>query len=119
MERLAQKRKPELVCPAGSLRALQIAVDAGADAVYMGLRDATNARNFAGLNFDRKATQEAIAYAHARRRKVFMALNTFADARDPAPWMRAVDAAAELGVDALILADMAVMAYARRAHPSL
>ncbi len=112
-------RKPELVCPAGSLRALQIAVDAGADAVYMGLRDATNARNFAGLNFDRKGTQEAIAYAHARRRKVFMALNTFADAHDPAPWMRAVDTAADLGVDALILADMAVMGYAARTHPSL
>lgn len=40
-------RKPELVCPAGSLRALQLAVQAGADAVYLGLKDATNARNFA------------------------------------------------------------------------
>ena len=43
---------PELVCPAGSLRALKLAIDAGADAVYLGLRNATNARNFAGLNFD-------------------------------------------------------------------
>jgi collagenase-like PrtC family protease len=33
-------RKPQLVCPAGSLRALQMAVDAGADAVYLGLKDA-------------------------------------------------------------------------------
>ena len=112
-------RKPELVCPAGSLRALQIAVDAGADAVYMGLKDATNARNFAGLNFDRNATRDAIAYAHTRGRRVFMALNTFADARDPAPWMRAVDIAAELGIDALILSDLAVMRYAHRMHPSL
>jgi putative protease len=113
------QRKPELVCPAGSLRALQAAVDAGADAVYMGLKDATNARNFAGLNFDRTATRDAIAYAHARGRKVFMALNTFADARDPAPWMRAVDTAADLSVDALILADLAVMRYAARTHPRL
>jgi O2-independent ubiquinone biosynthesis protein UbiU len=112
-------RKPELVCPAGSLRALQIAVDAGADAVYMGLKDATNARNFAGLNFDRNATRDAIGYAHARGRKVFMALNTFADARDPSPWMRGVDTAAELGVDALILSDLATMRYAARTHPSL
>ena len=112
-------RKPELVCPAGSLRALTVAVDAGADAVYMGLRDATNARNFAGLNFDLAATRDGIAYAHARGRKVLMALNTFADARDIAPWQRAVDAAAGLGVDALILADIAVMAYAARAHPQL
>src|SRR3989344_3435567 len=42
----------ELVCPAGSLPALKAAVDHGANCVYLGLRDATNARNFAGLNFD-------------------------------------------------------------------
>jgi putative protease len=112
-------RKPELVCPAGSLRALQTAIDVGADAVYLGLKDATNARNFAGLNFDLAATREGIRYAHARGRKVLMALNTFADARDPAPWMRAVDGAAELGIDALILADLAVLAYAARTHPQL
>jgi putative protease len=115
----ATARKPELVCPAGSLRALTVAVDAGADAVYMGLRDATNARNFAGLNFDLAATREGIAYAHARGRKVLMALNTFADARDIAPWQRAVDTAAGLGIDALICADIAVMAYAAKAHPDL
>jgi collagenase-like PrtC family protease len=42
----------ELVCPAGSLPALKAAIDHGADCVYLGFRDATNARNFAGLNFD-------------------------------------------------------------------
>jgi putative protease len=115
----ALQRKPELVCPAGSLRALQVAIDAGADAVYMGLKDGTNARNFAGLNFDLAATREGIRYAHARGRKLLLALNTFADARDFTPWQRAVDVAAELGVDALILADIAVMAYAARRHPQL
>jgi putative protease len=103
-------RKPELLCPAGSLRALQVAVDAGADAVYVGLSDATDARNFAGLNFDLAATREGIAYAHARGRKVLMALNTFADARDIGPWQKAIDLAAGLGIDALILADLAVIA---------
>src|SRR5574340_762138 len=74
---------PELVCPAGSLRALQAAVDAGADAVYLGLKDATNARNFAGLNFDDAQVREGVAYAHAHHARVLMALNTYADARDP------------------------------------
>jgi len=115
----ATARKPELVCPAGSLRALTLAIDAGADAVYLGLRDATNARNFAGLNFDRAAAREGLAYAQRRGRKLFLALNTFADARDDAPWRRAVDVAADLGVDALIAADIAVLAYAARAHPRL
>jgi putative protease len=48
-----------------------------------------------------------------------MALNTFADAGDAGPWERAVDSAAGLGVDALIVADLAVLGYAARAHPTL
>ncbi|MDE1949389.1 MAG: U32 family peptidase, partial [Burkholderiales bacterium] len=110
---------PELVCPAGSLRALQAAVDAGADAVYMGLKGGTNARNFAGLNFDDAQVREGVAYAHARGAQVLMALNTFADARDTSPWRSAVDRAAALGADALIVADSAVMAYCRDHHPAL
>ena len=110
---------PELVCPAGSLRALQAAVGAGADAVYLGLKDATNARNFAGLNFDDEQVRDGVAYAHARGARVLMALNTFADARDGGPWRRAVDRAVLLGADALIVADTAVMGYCRDHHPTL
>ncbi|WP_414639022.1 ubiquinone anaerobic biosynthesis protein UbiU [Aquabacterium sp.] len=112
-------RKPELVCPAGSLRALELAIDAGADAVYMGLKDATNARNFAGLNFDATQARDGVRYAHARGRKVLMALNTYAQADQVQRWFDAVDMAASIGADALILADPAVMAYARRTHPDL
>ena len=115
----AHVNKPELVCPAGSLRALKMAIDAGADAVYLGLRNATNARNFAGLNFDDAQLREGLAYAHGRGRKVLMALNTYAAAHDVAPWYAAVDTAAALGADALICADIAVMAYARKHHPDL
>ncbi|MBI5256303.1 MAG: U32 family peptidase [Burkholderiales bacterium] len=111
--------KPALVCPAGSLRALMLAVDAGADAVYLGMKDATNARNFAGLNFDDAQVREGVRYAHAHGREVLMALNTYADARDTVPWQRAVARAAELGADALIVADTAVMAFARRHHPEM
>ena len=98
---------PELVCPAGSLRALQVAVDAGADAVYLGLKDATNARNFAGLNFDDAQVRDGVAHAHAHGAKVLMALNTYADAHDAGPWHRAVDKAVSLGADALIVVDTA------------
>ena len=110
---------PDLVCPAGSLRALKAAIDAGADAVYLGLKDATNARNFAGLNFDDAQVREGVTYAHRHGAQVLMALNTFADARDPRPWYRAVDTAVAMGADALIVADTAVMAYCRDHHPSL
>jgi putative protease len=113
------RAKPDLVCPAGSLRALQMAVDAGADAVYLGLKDATNARNFAGLNFDDAQVAEGVRYAHARGAQVLMALNTFADALNDSPWRRAVERAAALGADALIVADTAVMAYVRDHLPRL
>ncbi len=112
-------RKVELVCPAGSLPALKQAVDNGADAVYMGFRDATNARNFPGLNFDEKAARQGIEYAHSRGRKVLLALNTYPQPQSWPIWTKAVDMAAELGVDALILADVGLMRYATETHPNL
>ena len=112
-------RPPELVCPAGSLPALKAAIDNGADTVYMGLKNNTNARNFAGLNFDEKAARDGIAYAHARGRKVLMAINTYAQAGETAKWHRAIDEAAALGVDAVILADLSLLDYAHRTHPQL
>ena len=66
-----------LVCPAGSPPALQAAIDHGADAVYVGFRDQTNARAFPGLNFTEEDMRRGIAYAHARGRQVYVALNTY------------------------------------------
>jgi collagenase-like PrtC family protease len=109
----------ELVCPAGSLPALKAAVDAGADCVYMGMRDATNARNFAGLNFDRNAIENGIRYAHERGTKVLMAINTYPQASNPGPWRSSIDQAAEMGVDAVIVADPGLLQYASGKHPQL
>ncbi|MBF0563052.1 MAG: U32 family peptidase [Alphaproteobacteria bacterium] len=109
----------ELVCPAGTPAALKAAVDAGADAVYLGFRDATNARNFPGLNFSREDLKEGLDYAHRRGRKVFVAINTFPTAGNPEPWHRAVDDSAALGADAVILADVGLLDYATRRHPDL
>ena len=109
----------ELVCPAGSLPALKTAIDHGADCVYLGFRDATNARNFAGLNFDEKAIAQGIDYAHSRGRKVLVALNTYPQAASPQLWQAAIDRAAGAGVDAVILADPGLMAYAAKHQPQL
>ena len=109
----------ELVCPAGSLPALKAAVDNGANCVYLGLRDATNARNFAGLNFDEAAIQNGIRYAHAQGAMVFMALNTYPQAGNPGLWRTALDKAADMGVNAVILADPGLMQYAASRHPTL
>lgn len=116
---LTQNSQIELVCPAGSLPALRLAVDNGADCVYLGFKDATNARNFAGLNFDEKAILEGIAYAHAKKCKVLLALNTYPVPESWEVWKAAVDRAARYGVDALIVADPGLMQYAREKHPDL
>jgi len=108
---------PELVCPAGTPAGLRAAVDAGAHSVYCGFRDETNARNFPGLNFDRAEMGEAVAYAHERGVKVLVALNTFMRAGAVDLWHRGVDDAVTAGADALILADIALVAYAREAYP--
>lgn len=112
-------QKLELVCPAGSLPALKQAVDNGADTVYMGFRDATNARNFPGINFDERSALKGIEYAHSRGRKVLLALNTYPQPQSWEIWTAAVDRAARIGVDALILADAGLMRYAARTHPDL
>ncbi|MCB1818921.1 MAG: U32 family peptidase [Gammaproteobacteria bacterium] len=109
----------ELVCPAGNLASLKAAVDTGADAVYLGFRDATNARNFEGLNFDEHGMHDGIAYAHARGRRVFLALNTYPQPAGWPVWQAAIDRAAALGLDALIAADIGVLDYASERHPDL
>lgn len=109
----------ELVCPAGSLPALKAAIDNGADCVYLGFRDATNARNFAGLNFDEASIANGIEYAHARGCKVFLALNTYPQPTAWPIWRAAVDRAAGAGIDAVIVADPGLMRYARERHPDL
>jgi len=109
----------ELVCPAGNVPSLKAAVDNGADAVYIGFKNETNARHFAGLNFDDKQIEQCLTYAHDRGTKVYVAINTYPQPDNFATWKRAVDQAAEFGVDALILADIGVMDYAAEKWPEL
>lgn len=109
----------ELVCPAGNLPSLKAAVNYGADAVYIGFQDDTNARHFAGLNFNQKKAQQGIEYARARGSRVFVAINTYPQSSGWKRWTASVDMAAELGVDALILADPGVMDYAVNKWPDL
>jgi len=112
-------KKLELVCPAGTPASLKAAVDSGADVVYLGFRDETNARNFPGLNFSRDELHQGLDYAHERNAHVYVAINTFPEAGNPGPWRKAVDDAAKIGVDAVILADIGLADYATQTHPDL
>jgi putative protease len=92
-------------------------VDAGADAVYCGFQNATNARNFAGLNFTHEELEKGITYAHKRGSKVLLALNTFPPAGKIDLWRDAARDACKLGIDALIVADIGVAAHIAKYFP--
>ncbi|MDH3761174.1 MAG: U32 family peptidase [Gammaproteobacteria bacterium] len=109
----------QLVCPAGNYPMLKAAVENGADAVYIGFRDDTNARHFAGLNFNDGSAQKAVRYAHDHGSKVYLAINTYPQPAGWERWQRAVDVAAAIGIDALIIADIGVLAYAAENYPDL
>lgn len=109
----------ELLCPAGNLAALKAAYNAGADAVYVGLKNDTNARSFAGLNFSPSQLTQASALATSQGRKLFLTLNTFAKPEQESRWYEAIDLAANLKLDALICADISLLQYAHQHYPEL
>lgn len=109
----------KLVCPAGSLPALFAAVDNGADAVYLGFRDSTNARAFPGLNFSPADLARGLEHARAAGSEIYLALNTYPTCDKLGQAFDAVDRASDLGVDALIVAELAVLEYAATQYPEL
>ncbi len=112
-------KRAEVIAPAGNLRSLQAAVSAGADAVYLGFRDATNARNFEGLNFSDKELAQGIELVRKEGRKFFVAINTFPQLGDYVIWHKAVDRAVRLGADAVIIANLGILRYAREKYPDI
>jgi collagenase-like PrtC family protease len=109
----------QLVCPAGSLPALKAALQHGADAIYVGFKDDTNARHFSGLNLDERQLEAGLSLVRKAGKQMYVAVNTYAQPQGWGRWQRAVDQAAALGVDALIAADPGVLAYARQRYPNL
>ncbi len=109
----------QLVCPAGNLPSLKAAIDEGADVVYLGFKDDTNARNFAGLNFNDRTLDQGLDYVRNKGRHVYVALNTYPRPQGWKRWQQAVDRAADMQVNALIAADMGVLDYAANRYPDL
>ena len=108
---------PELLAPAGDMECLYAAVAAGADAIYVGGKR-FGARAFA-KNFDMDELTLAVRYCHLHGVKLYVTLNTLIEDKEMA---EAVEYAAELyriGIDALIVADLGVIAAIRRYVPDL
>lgn len=110
-------KRPEVLAPAGSPEALKAAVQAGADAVYLGGRLLNARRNAA--NFDDAALEEAVCYCHERGARVYLTLNTLVFENELKTAARAVEQACALGVDALILQDLGLLRLCRAAAPGM
>ena len=109
--------RAELLAPAGGPPALQAALSAGADAVYLGL-GAWSARAFAA-NFEPAALPAAIDRAHLFGARVHLALNVLLKDEELEPALAALAAPYEAGLDALIVADLGFAALVRSTYPDL
>ncbi|MBQ1963207.1 MAG: U32 family peptidase [Clostridia bacterium] len=111
------RKKPELLCPAGSPEALDAAIEGGADAVYFGGAQ-FNARMHA-KNFGGDALHSAVLRAHAYGVKTYLTLNTLLFDRELPAFLHAAEEAAEAGIDALIVADLGGASAIHRTYPEI
>jgi putative protease len=110
-------RIPELLAPAGSREALQAAVAAGADAVYLG-GTRFGARGFAS-NFSEKELAEAVDYAHSQGVKIYVTVNTLLRDRELEDAAVFLVDLYEMGVDAVLVQDPGLVKLARGFAPGL
>ncbi len=110
-------KKPEILAPAGSLDRLKIAIDFGADAVYIG-GGRLNLRAFSD-NFTNEEMAEGIKYCHDRGKKLYVTMNVFPRNHDLKGVEEYIKGLYDLGVDAIIVADPSIVAAAKQAAPNL
>ncbi len=107
----------ELLAPAGSMEALQAAVQNGANAVYLG-SGSFNARQGAN-NFTAAMLSEAVKYCHIRGVAVHLTLNTLVSDRETGEVCTLIRQAANAGVDAFIVQDLGVVQLCRQIAPHI
>ncbi len=107
----------ELLAPAGSMEALQAAVQNGANAVYLGC-GSFNARQGA-KNFTPQTLTEAVKYCHVRGVQVHLTLNTLVSDKEMSELTELIRHAAVSGVDAFIVQDLAVVQLCRAIAPHI
>ena len=110
-------RIPELLAPAGNMDSLRAAVHFGADAVYVGMKR-FGLRAFAG-NFSLEELADAVSLAHESGRKIYVTLNCYPYDDELEDLSAAARLAADLGVDAAIVADPGAICHLRREVPDL
>ncbi len=114
---MAREGKPELLVPAGGLDTLKVAVDYGADAVYIGGR-AFGLRANAD-NFSEEEMLRGVEYAHARGAKVYVTANIYAHNYDLDGARRYFEELKTSGVDAVLVSDPGMFMIAREVMPDM
>ena len=109
--------KAELLAPAGNFEKLKTALYFGADAVYLGGKN-FSLRSYAD-NFDEEGLAEAVAYAHARGKKVYVTANIFAKNADFSLLGDYFAYLSHIGADAALVTDAGVFSAAKKAAPKL
>lgn len=107
--------KIELLAPAGSLEALQAAVESGADAVYIG-GNKFNARAFA-QNLDEDMLKKAVEYAHVRGAKVYVTVNILILQSEINELLNYIQYLYNIDVDAVIVQDIGIATMIRNLFP--
>ena len=108
--------KPEIMSPAGYWPQLRAAIEAGADAVYFGLKHFT-AR--AKVGFSVAELPEVMATLHRRGVRGYVTFNTLVFDHELDEAARALGEIAEAGVDAIIVQDLGIARLAKRVAPGL
>ena len=107
----------ELLAPVGDKQKLIMAIEYGADAVYLA-STRFGLRTFAG-NFDLDELKEAVLYAHSKNVKVYVTVNIIpheSDLNDLPEYLQYLES---INVDAIICADLGVISIARKVVPNL
>ena len=111
----AERKKPELLAPAGDWEKLQMAVLYGADAVYLA-GTSFGMRSFAG-NFSDEELPQAVDFAHRHGVKVHATVNTMPRSGEVDRLPEHLEKLNDAGVDALILADLGAFTLAGKYAP--
>ena len=107
----------ELLAPAGTSEALKAAVNNGCDAIYLGM-NRFGARAYA-TNFDYNTLKEALDYAHLHNVKIYVTMNTIVFESELEDAYKQIDELYKLGVDALIIQDIALINYVKNHCPDM
>ena len=111
------KKKVELLSPAGNLEKLKTAINFGADAVYLG-GSRLNLRAFSD-NFTNEEIIEGVEYAHERGKKVYVVLNALPHNPDLNGLEEYLIGLQNMNIDAIIVADPAIIVTAKEVTPNL